>query len=88
MGVHPWVFPLSQRRENGEVPAHPLHHIDPRRPCPSRPRPKDGCEDERSGHDVLYYENIEGGHAGAADNKQAAFMQALAYKFLWNELKK
>ena len=31
------------------------------------------------GHDVLYYENIEGGHAGAADNKQAAFMQALAY---------
>ena len=22
------------------------------------------------GHDVLYYENIEGGHAAAADNKQ------------------
>ena len=40
------------------------------------------------GHDVLYYENIEGGHAGAADNKQAAFMQALAYSFLWNELKR
>jgi prolyl oligopeptidase len=39
------------------------------------------------GHNVLYYENIEGGHAGAADNKQAAFMQALAYMFLWNELK-
>jgi prolyl oligopeptidase len=39
-------------------------------------------------HDVLYYENIEGGHGGAADNKQAAFMQALAYTFLWNELKK
>jgi prolyl oligopeptidase len=39
------------------------------------------------GQDVLYYENIEGGHAGAADNKQAAFMQALAYMFLWNELK-
>jgi len=38
------------------------------------------------GHDVLYYENIEGGHAGAADNKQAAFMSALAYTFLWNEL--
>ena len=40
------------------------------------------------GHDVIYYENIEGGHGGAADNKQAAFMQALAYTFLWNELKK
>lgn len=39
------------------------------------------------GHDVLYYENIEGGHGGAADNKQAAFMSALAYTFLWNELK-
>ena len=40
------------------------------------------------GHDVLYYENTEGGHAGAADNKQAAYMQALAYTFLWNELRK
>ena len=40
------------------------------------------------GHDVIYYENTEGGHAGAADNKQAAFMQALAYTFLWQELKK
>jgi prolyl oligopeptidase len=39
------------------------------------------------GHDVLYYENTEGGHAGAADNKQLAFMQSLAYTFLWNELK-
>ncbi|MFO0908861.1 MAG: prolyl oligopeptidase family serine peptidase [Isosphaeraceae bacterium] len=38
------------------------------------------------GHNVLYYENTEGGHAGAADNKQAAFMQALAYTFLWNRL--
>jgi prolyl oligopeptidase len=38
-------------------------------------------------HDVLYYENIEGGHSGAADNKQAAFMSALAYTFLWQQLK-
>jgi prolyl oligopeptidase len=37
-------------------------------------------------HDVLYYENIEGGHGGAADNKQAAFMAALAYTFLWKQL--
>ena len=28
------------------------------------------------GHDVLLYENIEGGHGAAADNKQAAFMDA------------
>jgi prolyl oligopeptidase len=39
------------------------------------------------GADVLYYENIEGGHGGAADNKQRAFMDALAYTFLWKELK-
>jgi prolyl oligopeptidase len=39
------------------------------------------------GHDVLYYENIEGGHAAAADHKQEAFMEALAYTFLWNQLK-
>ncbi len=38
-------------------------------------------------HDVLYYENIEGGHGGAADNKQAAFMSALAWTFLWKNLK-
>jgi len=39
------------------------------------------------GHNVLLYENIEGGHGAAADNKQAAFMEALAYTFLWKELK-
>ncbi|WP_255585651.1 prolyl oligopeptidase family protein [Tsukamurella sp. TY48] len=38
------------------------------------------------GIDVNYYENIEGGHGGAADNKQAAFMAALAYEFLLKEL--
>nr|WP_051092559.1 prolyl oligopeptidase family serine peptidase [Jongsikchunia kroppenstedtii] len=32
---------------------------------------------------VDYYENIEGGHGGAADNKQSAFKSALAYEFLW-----
>ncbi len=31
---------------------------------------------------VYYYENIEGGHGGAADNKQRAFMSTLAYDFL------
>ncbi|ASR01515.1 prolyl oligopeptidase family serine peptidase [Gordonia rubripertincta] len=41
---------------------------------------------EESGHEVLYYENIEGGHGGAADNKQAAFKSALAFEFLWRTL--
>jgi prolyl oligopeptidase len=38
------------------------------------------------GKDVTYYENIEGGHGGAATNAQAAFMTALAYTFLWERL--
>jgi len=38
---------------------------------------------EEYGHPVEYYENIEGGHGGAADNAQAAFKSALAYEFLW-----
>jgi prolyl oligopeptidase len=33
-----------------------------------------------------YFENIEGGHGGAADNPQTAHMWALAYSFLWNTL--
>jgi prolyl oligopeptidase len=31
---------------------------------------------------TYYYENIEGGHGGAADNKQRAFMSVLAFDFL------
>jgi prolyl oligopeptidase len=38
------------------------------------------------GQDVLYYENIEGGHGGSANNQQAAHMNALAYAFLRQEL--
>ncbi len=41
---------------------------------------------EAMGADVLFYENIEGGHGGAADNKQQAFMNALAFTFLWKQL--
>ena len=39
------------------------------------------------GFDVRSYENIEGGHGGAANNAQAAHMSALAYTFLWQRLK-
>jgi len=41
---------------------------------------------EEAGHAVYYYENIEGGHAGAADNAQTAFRSALIYEFLWSML--
>jgi len=41
------------------------------------------------GHkNVWYYENIEGGHGGAANNEQRADMSAITYSFLWNMLKR
>ncbi len=39
-----------------------------------------------AGKDVRYYENVEGGHGGAANNAQVAHMNALAYAFLWQQL--
>jgi prolyl oligopeptidase len=42
---------------------------------------------QEQGHDVLYWENTEGGHAGAANNDQQARMWALTYTFLLNQLK-
>ncbi|MFI9510798.1 prolyl oligopeptidase family protein [Nocardia sp. NPDC052566] len=36
---------------------------------------------QEEGHTVWYHENIEGGHGGAADNKQSAFQAALIYEF-------
>ncbi|MFI2838746.1 prolyl oligopeptidase family protein [Mycolicibacterium sp. PDY-3] len=41
---------------------------------------------EEAGHPVSYYENIEGGHGGAADNSQAAFRSALIYRYLWQTI--
>jgi prolyl oligopeptidase len=43
---------------------------------------------EAAGHHVHYYENIEGGHAGAADNAQTAFRSALIFEFLHRTLDK
>ncbi|MDT5323597.1 MAG: prolyl oligopeptidase [Mycobacterium sp.] len=41
---------------------------------------------EAAGQQVQYYENVEGGHAGAADNAQTAFRSALIYEFLHRTL--
>ena len=38
------------------------------------------------GHDVWYYENIEGGHGAASNNEQRALMSAIEYTFLWKQL--
>jgi prolyl oligopeptidase len=39
-----------------------------------------------AGKDVTYYENVEGGHGGAANNAQAAYMAATHWTFLWTRL--
>jgi prolyl oligopeptidase len=41
---------------------------------------------EELGHDVTYWENLEGGHGGAADASQQAVMSALAYTVLRRHL--
>ncbi|AMU22792.1 prolyl oligopeptidase family serine peptidase [Mycobacteroides abscessus] len=41
---------------------------------------------QEAGQPVWYYENIEGGHGGAANNEQSAFKAALAIEFLWRQL--
>lgn len=38
------------------------------------------------GHEVLYYENIEGGHGGAANLQQSAYINALMYAYLLERL--
>ena len=41
---------------------------------------------EAANKNIWYFENIEGGHGGSANNEQASFMRALAYTFLWQKL--
>nr|WP_084253132.1 prolyl oligopeptidase family serine peptidase [Devriesea agamarum] len=41
---------------------------------------------ESMGQDVRFWENIEGGHGGAATNEQAARMNALIHTFLWQTI--
>jgi prolyl oligopeptidase len=41
---------------------------------------------EAQGHDVLFFENTDGGHAAAADHRQAAEMWALSFVYLKQQL--
>jgi prolyl oligopeptidase len=41
---------------------------------------------EEQGHDVLFYENTDGGHAAAANHSQQAEMNALTYVYLAQKL--
>ncbi|MEU5905358.1 prolyl oligopeptidase family serine peptidase [Micromonospora sp. NPDC047467] len=39
------------------------------------------------GHEVSYYESVEGGHGAAANNEQRSFVWALTLEFLWRKLR-
>jgi prolyl oligopeptidase len=81
-------------------PFSPYHNVSPGRPYPpvlfltstrdDRVHPgharKMVARLAEAGHDVRYYENIEGGHGAAADNEQRAFKWALVLEFLWRTL--
>lgn len=38
------------------------------------------------GHDLYYFENTVGGHAGASDYDQQAKVEAMVYSYLWDQL--
>lgn len=42
---------------------------------------------EEQGHNVLYWENMDGGHGGAVNSEQQAQLYGMIYTFLWDRLK-
>ena len=41
---------------------------------------------DQLGYEFFYYENIEGGHKGNANQKQEAMLSALEYLYLMRQL--
>ncbi len=64
--AYPKVFFVTSTRDDRVHPGHAR---------------KMAARMEEMGHPFFYYENIEGGHAGAANNRQVATMQALEYTY-------
>jgi prolyl oligopeptidase len=70
--TYPRVFFTTSTRDDRVHPAHARKMV---------------AKMNAMGKPNLYYENIEGGHGGAANNRQQAKVQALIYTYLINELK-
>jgi prolyl oligopeptidase len=68
---YPEVFFFTSTRDDRVHPAHARKMV---------------ARMQEQGHDVLYYENIEGGHGGAANLNQTALNQALFYAYLHDRL--
>ncbi len=69
---YPKVFFVTSTRDDRVHPGHARKMV---------------AKMEAQGHDVLYYENTEGGHAAASTPTQQAHMWALTYTFLRGELR-
>ncbi|GHE81203.1 prolyl oligopeptidase family serine peptidase [Thalassotalea profundi] len=69
--AYPKVLFTSSTRDDRVHPAHARKMV---------------AKMENMGYDVLYYENIEGGHAGAADINQSAEIAAMNYIYLLQQL--
>jgi prolyl oligopeptidase len=79
--------PYQNAREDGKYP-RVLFTTSTRddRVHPGHAR-KMAAELEAQHHDVLYFEDIEGGHSSGTTNRQRAYMNALAFTFLLKQLR-
>ena len=84
--IHQKYSPYQNVLKGQEIPTSAFHHLHPRRPCAPWARPKMVARMKEQGHDVLYYENIEGGHGGAANNNRPPICPHSTTRFLWKEL--
>ncbi len=69
--TYPRVFFTTSTRDDRVHPAHARKMV---------------ARMKEMGHPVLYYENTEGGHSGAANNEQRAYNAAVEYAYLYEEL--
>jgi prolyl oligopeptidase len=88
-GAYP---PLLMTTSTKDDRVHPYHarafvkRLLDLQPADQATDPSSTARDTILKNRVLYYENMEGGHGGAADNPQQAFMNALYLDFLWKVL--
>jgi prolyl oligopeptidase len=68
---YPPVFFITSTSDDRVTPAHAR---------------KMAAKMEAQGHDVMFYENTDGGHAAAADHRHAAEMWALSFVYLKRKL--
>lgn len=84
-----WISAWSPYQKMGELESYPevLFYSSTRddRVHPGHGR-KMAARMRELGHSFLYYENIEGGHAGSSDLKQRAFMDSLQLTYLMQKL--